>query len=151
MLILTLKILFAVLCTTGCWLDYRSRTLPNWLCGALFITGITYAALSGGVDLALLHLAHAGIALLVWMGIFALGIVGGGDAKFYTGAAAWFALSKGLTLLLWVSVSGLMLFALWFLFRRLRGIPISRKATGKSDKLPYGIAIAVGAAITMFM
>lgn len=151
MVILALKILFGALCVTGCWLDCRSRILPNWLCGSLFATGIVYAFVLGGAELAFLHLAHASVALLVWMGIFALGIVGGGDAKFYAATATWFAISEGFTLLMWVSVSGLTLFAVWFLYRRLLGLPISRKASGEAGKLPYGVAIAAGAALTMYL
>lgn len=77
--------------------------------------------------------------------MFSLGIIGGGDAKFYAALAAWFPLQRGFELLLLTSLAGLGLFLAWFVIRRIQRKPIVRKATDPMDKLPYGLAIGLGA------
>ena len=96
------------------------------------------------------HLAHAVIALAIGFGLFAARIVGGGDAKFYAGVAAWFALGEAMRLLLAVSLGGLALFLAWFLYRRLTGKAISRPGGEDQGKFPYGTAIAAGGLIAAF-
>jgi prepilin peptidase CpaA len=93
------------------------------------------------------HALHAGIVLVVGMIFFGLKMFGGGDVKFYTGIASFFALADAVLLLLCVSLSGLALLAVWFISRRLLKIPIRGKNGTKFDELPYGIAIGVGAIV----
>jgi prepilin peptidase CpaA len=137
-----------VLCAAAAWLDLTQRRIPNWLCGMTAIAGLASAALFGGWGALGIHALHTAIALLAGMLLFALGGFGGGDAKFYAGAAAWFGLNEGLVLLLYVALSGLVLLIVWFGYRRLRRIPIRRKKAGAWDGLPYGVAIAAGAIAT---
>ena len=85
-----------VLLAIGAYTDVTARRLPNWLSLALLVTGLAFAATQGGWSAVGWHGAHAGIALLVGMALFATGGIGGGDAKFYTGLAAWFALTDGM-------------------------------------------------------
>lgn len=126
----------------------NTRRLPNWLALALLATGLGYAlATADTLGAAGLHAAHAAIALLVGMGLFALGVVGGGDAKFYAGMAAWFPLSRGTDLLIWVAVLGGVFAILWLVFRRIR----PRNGDAADDvftKFPYGVAIAAGGMVT---
>lgn len=130
----------------ACWLDIRYRKLPNWLCAIAALSGLVLANIEGASALMVgSHALHMIAALVVGMALFGLGIIGGGDAKFYAGVAAWFALGAGVRLLMCVSLTGLALFVAWFIWRRVTGKPVRRKAADDSDKFPYGAAIAVGA------
>jgi prepilin peptidase CpaA len=125
------------------------RRIANWLCAATLLGGLSYVAVRLGFGALGSHLLHALIALIVGMAMFAAGFIGGGDAKFYTAVAAWFPLKAGLMLFVAVSMSGLALLIIWFVWRRLRGQPIRRQGGGLSG-LPYGAAIAAGALILAF-
>lgn len=131
----------ALIAVAACYFDVAQRRLPNWLCLAAFLAGLAFTGLTGGpIDLGLAAL-HAVAALLVGMALFALGAIGGGDAKFYAALAAWFPLALAPVLLLSVSLCGLVLVVVWLTWRR------SLRTASKDDvfaKLPYGVAIAIG-------
>nr|WP_298897306.1 prepilin peptidase [uncultured Altererythrobacter sp.] len=123
--------------------DIRDRRLPNWLSLALLLLGLAHAFYLGGLSTIGWHLAHALIAMVVGAGIFAAGIMGGGDAKFYAGLAAFFPLSEGLNLLLWVSIAGIVSILSWMVLRRV--LPLKKPEDGSLHaKFPYGVAIAIG-------
>ncbi|MFZ9396572.1 MAG: A24 family peptidase [Erythrobacter sp.] len=132
----------SLLLLVGAYTDIRERRLANWLSLALLVFGLAHGFAQGGLPEMGWHGAHAAIALLVGMALFAGGIIGGGDAKFYTGMAAYFPLAMGLKLVMWVTLLGGALVLVWILQRRLRGIPLKRD--GDHGKFPYGVAIAVG-------
>lgn len=136
-------ILLMVLAAIGSWLDVAYRRLPNWLCLATWISGIAVLALTSGSPVVWWGLAHSVIALVVGMVLFRMGWIGGGDAKFYAACAAWFPLQQGLTLLMTVSAAGLLLVAGWIIMRRARSG--TQAARGDFAKVPYGLAIALGA------
>ena len=75
--------------------DIRDRRLPNWLALALLLLGLPHAYYLGGLGMTGWHFAHALIAMVVGAGIFAAGIMGGGDAKFCAGLAAFFPIERG--------------------------------------------------------
>ena len=139
-LILALAALF------GAWLDLASRRLPNWLCLATAVAGLAFAGFAAGPGALLSPLAHASLSLLVSMALFRFGWIGGGDAKFYTACAAWFALPQAFALLLWVSLAGLILVAVWFGYRQ--ATRKHRKGEqGHFASVPYGVAVAAGAVV----
>lgn len=136
----------ALLCLAAGWYDLRQRRIPNWLCLLTALAGLGYAAMPLTTTASWWSfLAHGVIALVVGMGLFALRWVGGGDAKFYAALACWFPLGRALLLLISVSLSGLLLLVVWFIARRLQGKKFRGTANDESAKLPYGIAIALGA------
>ncbi|OAN56583.1 MULTISPECIES: A24 family peptidase [unclassified Sphingobium] len=126
------------------WSDVSTRRIPNWLCLLTFLLAIAATAYLQGAWVAGDHLLHAFAALAVGMALFALKAVGGGDAKFYAAVAAWFPLADAWRLFVLVSFSGLLLLAVCFAVRRMRGLPLRRQSQGM-DGIPYGVAIAVGA------
>jgi len=148
-------IAFAVLlgcCLVAAWTDLTQRRIPNWLCAITAVAGLVAAV---ALDFSWWnlgsHALHMVLALLGGMALFATGIFGGGDAKFYAAAAAWFPLGLAVLLLIDVALCGLVLLVLWFTWRRIKGLPIRKtKGTG-FDGLPYGIAIGAGAITTVFM
>ena len=139
----------AAIMAAGSWIDLRSRRIPNWLCAANLGVGLGYTGLAyddggagwAGIGLAALHVLAA---LLVTMSLFALRMIGAGDAKFYASMAAWLPPGRAIWLLVSVALAGLILllgFMVWRLARRSKA-----RADDKSDfaKLPYGLAIGAG-------
>ena len=138
----------ALACLFAAWLDVRHRRIPNGLCAATAVAGLLGGYFLGGTSGLLSNALHCLAALVGGMVLFKLGVFGGGDAKFYAAVAAWFALAKGILLLVAVTLSGVALLIVWFTYRRVAGLPIGRKAGSGFDGLPYGIAIGAGALIT---
>lgn len=138
-------LVLATFCVFGAAFDLKSRRLPNLLSLAAWIAGIGFALAAGGLAGALSPLGHSLIALVVGMGLFRLGAIGGGDAKFYAGIAAWFALGQGLLLLLCVALAGAVLVVAMMGAGMLRRQNREDRRRTMSE-LPYGVAIAAGAA-----
>lgn len=132
------------LAAIGAWLDWHYRLLPNWLCVIAGAMGLGAVLLGPGQVPVWSHVLHALIALLAGMALFAGGVIGGGDAKFYAALALWFPLDQGFRLLLLVSLAGMMLvLVMWGLIWR--GEPAGTDCRARG--VPYGVAIAVGAVI----
>lgn len=151
MLALLNTVLLAGFAGIGAWLDWRDRRLPNWLCGLALACGLGLASAAGGVSTVIPHLEHAGLALVVGTGLFAGGLIGGGDAKYYAALAAWFPLAEGFRLLLLVALAGLVLTSgLWALVWRQGArarAGAGAAALTQPQTVPYGVAIAAGAMI----
>lgn len=144
------NVVLASSAATGAWLDARYRRLPNWLCASTAVAGMVVVYLEAGPPPAAWATGHAIVALLVGMVLFRLGMVGGGDAKFYAACAAWLPLQQGLKLLLTVSLAGLLLVVVWFSIRGIRR-SWSDAGKGKYAQVPYGVAISIGALTTRLM
>lgn len=143
--------LLAGIAGVGAWLDWHYRLLPNRLCAVALVAGLVVTGLGQGLAALLPHLGHAVLALLVGMALFAGGVIGGGDAKFYAALAAWFPLAEGFRLLLLVALAGLVLtVALWLLVWRTAPAGRSSPAAGGQPRtVPYGVAIAAGAVMML--
>lgn len=127
----------ALIAGAGAWLDWRFRRLPNWLALAAWVCGLGALMLIGGWEMAGSALLHSIVALLAGMVLFRFGLIGGGDAKFYAGMAAWFPLTRGFLLVGAFSLVGLVIAVFWLVRRKTR-------AAGDFGKVPYGVAIAFG-------
>ena len=132
--------------------DLTTMRIPNWLSGSL-IVGFFPAALAVGLPLSTagLHGAVALAALLVGMALFALRVIGGGDAKLIAAACLWLGPSASFPFILWTAVFGGGLSLALLAARRevaphLVGGPVwvQTLLQAKGD-IPYGIAIALGA------
>jgi prepilin peptidase CpaA len=93
-----LAILLAALVIVAAVFDLRTRRIPNWLCAAGFIGGFGFQiALSGWAGARQAALG-AGLALLIYVPLFALRALGGGDVKLMAavgaiaGPTAWIAI-----------------------------------------------------------
>src|SRR5262245_7016399 len=127
----------------GAILDLKERRLPNWLCALVAIAGDVGIAFSESSAIVPWTLVHAALALAVGMMLFRLGMIGGGDAKFYAAAACAVPLNQGLYLLGWVSVSGLVLLSIMAIVRLLRR-PAKDRPLLRGWSVPYGVAIFAG-------
>lgn len=144
---------FPALVITGGLKDITSFTIPNWISAAL-IGGFLLAALALGLPwqsgLTMLGIGIA--ALFVAMGMFAMGWIGGGDAKMFAAAALWLGWPASLTFVLVTGLAGgalavslLGLRSVWVRPLAVRGPDwVGRLATPGGDA-PYGVAIAIGA------
>jgi prepilin peptidase CpaA len=97
------------------------------------------------------HLGAGALVLAVAFGCFAMGWVGGGDAKVAAAAALWFGFGYLLNYLLYASLFGgaltllLLQFRQWPLPYPLAGQAWLLKLHAKESGIPYGIALAIGA------
>lgn len=140
----------AVIAGLGAYLDIRWRRLPNWLCLTALAGGLALAFAYAGLQGLSTNALHSVVTLVAGMALFALGTIGAGDAKFYAGMAAWFPLHVAPFLALSVALAGLVLLVSWFSARRIIAAPRTAGAPrddGPFAKLPFGVAIGVGAAV----
>ena len=122
--------------------DIVRRQISNWLCLAVIATAIV-AAIVIGPTLALWQ-NGLGFVLLLALGtpLFAAGWLGGGDVKLLASLGLWANFAVILPLIACILVGGGVLAAISL---AVRGGRTARRAKG----IPYGVAIAVGAAIVL--
>jgi prepilin peptidase CpaA len=144
---------FAALVIVAALKDLSSFTIPNWISVALAL-GFAPAALIVGASL-----PDIGISLAVGFGVFflaagmfALGWIGGGDAKLMAAAALWVGLKGLAPFALYTALAGgalaLALVALrsaWIRPFAEAGPAWTRRLATPGEAAPYGVAIAVGA------
>jgi prepilin peptidase CpaA len=147
---------FPALVILGGVQDLVSYRISNKISLAL-VAGFLVAAASGlaagAAPAALgLNLAAGAAGLVAGVAMFALGWIGGGDAKLFAAAALWIGWPAALT---YLAVTGLAGGGLALLLLSLRS-PLARPLVlagpawfarlGEPDEnVPYGVAIAVGA------
>jgi prepilin peptidase CpaA len=135
--------------------DLTSYTIPNWISLALTGAFCLLAATAGLEPQSLVaHVSAGAVALLAGMGLFALGWVGGGDAKLLAACCLWFGWPDSQVFLLDTALAG-GVFAFGLLVARgqfvrpfliLRSGWFGRLIT-PGEPAPYGVAIALGALI----
>ncbi len=134
--------------------DLLTMTISNRVSVAL-AAGFVVLAIAGGMapyDIAS-HLGAGTTVLVVAFVCFAMGWIGGGDAKVAAAASLWFGFAHLLNYLLYASLFG---GALTLLLLQFRQWPLPYALTGqgwlvrlhaKDGGIPYGIALAIGAMI----
>jgi prepilin peptidase CpaA len=147
-------VLFPALMAFAASSDLLTMTISNRLSLALaggfflltLITGMGLTAIG-------MHLAAGALVLMVCFGFFAMGWIGGGDAKLAAATALWFGFDFLLDYLVYASLFGGVLTVLLIQFRRLP-LPAVLARQGWILKLhdagsgvPYGIALAAAALI----
>ena len=149
-------VLFPALMAFAASSDLLTMTISNRLSLALaggfflltLITGMGLTAIG-------MHLAAGALVLTVCFGFFAMGWIGGGDAKLAAATALWFGFDYLLDYLIYASLFGGALTLLLIQFRRLP-LPDVLARQGWIARLhddgsgvPYGIALAA-AALTVY-
>lgn len=120
------------------WTDIRARIIPNPLNAGIALAAPLWwwaSGLSPWPGMAI-QLAVGGVALLIFMGAFALGAMGGGDVKLIAALGLWMVPPDFLRMLIWMSLGGGLL-TLAMLARKWL-----RKIEGPLE-IPYGVAIVV--------
>lgn len=132
--------------------DLTTMTIPNWISGLLILGFFPAAFMVGLTPLTVvLHVGVAMAALCVGMGLFALRLLGGGDAKLMAAACLWLGLSGSGMFVLWTGVAGGM-FCVALIVARSQLRPyvvtapdwVTHLLDPRGD-IPYGVAIAAGA------
>ena len=148
---LILAFLPATLLAAAGW-DLASYTIPNFLQLMLvagFIVFIAAAGLSPSVIA--MHLLAGFVGLAVGFTLFALGYIGGGDAKLFAAVVLWFGFNDLLTYALFASLFG---GALTLGLLSLRRVPLPQtlathnwilRLHDERGGIPYGVALAAGA------
>lgn len=148
-----LALVFPVLVIVAALKDVTSYTIPNWISLAL-IAGFFPAAFAAGLSWGEIGL-NLGIglgALVVGMGMFAMGWIGGGDAKLFAAAALWLGWPATASYLAITGVAGgglavalLGLRSAWMRSVAGLGPRWFERLASPGESVPYGVAIAAGA------
>src|SRR5712671_6230348 len=144
-------LLFPALMAFAAASDLFTMTISNRVSLAL-VAGFLILAPLGGMGLHdfLLHLGAGAAVLMTAFVCFAMGWVGGGDAKVAAGVALWFGFDHLLNYLLYASLFGgaltllLLQFRQWPLPYPLNGQAWLNRLHDKQSGIPYGIAFAIG-------
>ena len=145
-------LLFPALMAFAAASDLFTMTISNRVSLAL-AAGFLILALMSGMALhdILLHVGAGAAVLAVAFVCFAVGWVGGGDAKVAAAAALWFGFGHLLNYLVYASLFGgaltllLLQFRQWPLPYPFAGQAWLLKLHAKDSGIPYGIALAIGA------
>lgn len=136
--------------------DCASYRIPNWL------TALTAAlffpmAWATGMPLAEFgwHIVTGVILFIAGYLLFALRLFGGGDAKLMAAAGLWFGAPDSVSFLVMTAIAGgavAVIFAAWSVISMFWDIhggktsqPLRERLRQFAPKLPYGLALAVGA------
>lgn len=150
---LILVLAFPALLIVAALRDCASFTIPNWISLALLVV-FPAAALAAGLPPLTIGLALLlGVGgLLVGMGMFAAGWIGGGDAKLLAAATPWLGMAALVHFLVITAVAGGGLALLLLTLRSdhvspvfMRGPNWLVRLTTPGENVPYGVAIAIGA------
>ena len=149
---LLVVILLPLLLVASAGWDLASFTIPNFLNLAVVGAFLLFAAVAG-LSLPLIgwHLLAGLLGLALGFTMFALGWIGGGDAKLFAGVALWLGFSDLMAYAVVASVCG---GALTIMIMLLRQYPLpallarqtwfARLHDARSG-IPYGVALAAGA------
>jgi prepilin peptidase CpaA len=123
--------------------DARSFIIPNWVSVALVALFLVYAA---PVFASISWQDHVLASLAVLAGgfvLFALNLLGAGDAKLLAALALWLGFNKMPELLLYTVFGGGVLAGLLIAVTLIKQYVLNQPGlTVRKAKLPYGIAIA---------
>src|SRR5262249_22095315 len=143
---------FVVLLALAAGWDLASYTIPNFIPLTVLLGFAVFAATAGYPAGAYgTHALAAVIALVTGVALFALGYIGGGDAKLFAAVAAWLGLHD---LFQYVLVASIFGGALTLVLLAGRRFPLPAMLARQSwivrlhepqAGIPYGVALAAGA------
>ena len=143
-----------LLVTAAVW-DALTLTIPNPLVVAVLALYVVSLAVSFNSSSILFDLLGGAIVFAVCFALFALGWLGGGDAKLAPGAALWVGFGGLLHFLVAMTlVGGLLAIVLLIVRGGLRptatqeNLPVALRW---ASPVPYGIAISAGAILVLWL
>lgn len=149
--VLVVILLPLLLAASAGW-DLASFTIPNFLTLA-FLAAFPLFAVAAGLSLSAVgwHLLAGLVGLMLGFMLFALGWIGGGDAKLFAGVALWLGFSDLMSYALVASICGGALTLSLLLLRQvplpafLARRPWILRLHDARSGIPYGAALAAGA------
>lgn len=132
--------------------DATSFKIPNWISAALVLAFVPAAIVVGASwSMIGLHLAIGVAALAVAVGMWALGWIGGGDAKLFAASVLWLGWPAVGPFLLVTAIAGgglavglLNLRSNWVRAMVPVGPKWVERLREQGGDVPYGVAIAIG-------
>ena len=130
-------------------MDFFTMTIPNKISLALVAAFVVAAvAVQAPIDQVMIHVGVGVAALVVGFGLFALNLLGGGDAKLMAAGAMWMGYDLALPYVAYITIFGGVLSLIILGYRRfvpvhamsLPGWAVRLHTNGGG--IPYGIAIA---------
>jgi prepilin peptidase CpaA len=148
---LVLLVFLALACVT----DARERRIPNSLVIAIAVGGVAYSIAVAPWLPGVTH-ALAGVAtgLALWLPFVLLHAMGAGDMKFFAAVSAWLGPAASLRAALLAALLGGVLSLVWVaraLVARRAGDGGGQTVPVLHERMPYGIAMALGTAITAWL
>ena len=159
---------FTLLLASACAFDVRFRRIPNRLVAALAVGGALYVFSTMPPSAALPHVLGGGAAgLALWLPFWLLRVLGAGDVKLAAAAGVWLGAvgvveasligaAFGGVLAFWALArnggvaAGAARFGAWMVASRAAGA-IGPELTPRERRIPYGLAIAAGAALAAWV
>ena len=161
----------ALTAVVGCLHDLRNRRIPNYLTFGSAALAIAYAIVTAGWAGLGMALAGWTVGIVLFIPFFLLRGMGGGDVKLLAALGAWVgpaillsitfytAIAGGvmaLFVILWQRKLGATFRNLWLLLChwRVSGVrPLDELSLDNKDapRLAYGLPIAVGAMVTIWL
>ena len=141
--------------------DLTTYTIPNFLSAAMFalFAAFLLASTLNGHGLSWSdtwpHLLAGAVGLVVAIGMFAAGWVGGGDAKLFAMACLWLGWDSMFEYTLVASLLGGMLTLALLALRRiplpalLAAQPWLVRLADRNSGVPYGVALAIAALVIL--
>ncbi len=121
--------------------DAQRRIIPNWLTAIIALLAFPYW-LGTGLEIwpgMAFQFALALGVLIIFAGLFALGLMGGGDVKLLAALALWLPLRRFVELIVFMSLAGGVLTVAMVIRHHLQ------RRLGQPE-IPYGLAIVAAAA-----
>ena len=151
MLVASIMVIFPLCLAFAALSDTLTMTIPNRV-SLVLLASFAIIAPFTGMDLVTYgwHFAAGAIVFCVCFGLFAIGAMGGGDAKLLTATAVWFGLNMQLmTFLTYVALIGGLLTLAIVMLRSDRLAFVTWRVPGidhilkPKSGIPYGIAIGI--------
>ena len=135
--------------------DATTMTIPNWISVMLFLSFLIVAPFV--LDSWLVFGQHMAVGTSVFLFgffMFAMGWLGGGDAKLMAASAFWWQWPDLLFYVVWVTISGgiiagLILWGRKFIPSQVLATDWMHKMVKTQDDMPYGLALAFGGVLTL--
>lgn len=136
--------------------DIVSMTISNRLCLLLVLAFAVCAALLGlsWTEIGL-HVAAGFLVLMLCFGLFAAGLIGGGDAKLAAATALWFGFGPLLPYLVVTAIAGGAVAVVMFALRSapvpdvMKNWIVVQRLHSAEKCVPYGVALAIGALVVL--
>jgi prepilin peptidase CpaA len=156
-----------VVMVAAAWSDWRTRRIPNALALTGLVSGLAVRAWAGWPALSA-GLQGAAVALVIGFALFAIGALGGGDAKLLGTMGAFVGVGELAGSLAVVAISGMVVAVLdvgrrgllpLLLVNTLELVRLPIRRAGAQDRtqtglgtltIPYGVPIAIGAILWWF-
>ena len=164
---------FSAMLAAACVTDVQARRIPNRIVGWLALIGVAFSiATKGFLSGSVSSLTGLVAGLAIWIGFYAVGVLGAGDVKLAAAVGAWLGPAGVLKASLVAAVAGGVLAVLTLLrerrakdaFERILvvmstrslvplGAPTTTHGGGGENApfvrrpMPYGVALAIGALI----